>query len=168
MQYSPGKAHHGVDTIPRLPSSDPKVRSPHKAIDTELPCFIVEAAASDPMLLPVDNLRDIQAADQSCCVLDTLFEAHPLVEYDDFGVLGRLLPDRHFEPELPELLRKTKAVTIVRDLPLPFPESHQKVRVAASHLRGGVQSEHLDDLGAISPAMAYAADEVLPQSLQLE
>jgi hypothetical protein len=84
------------------------------------------------------------------------------VEYDDFGVLGRLLPSGHFDPELPELLRKTTPVTVIRDLPLTVPESPRHVRVDASHLRRGVQPD------AISIDMAYAADEVLPQTLQLE
>jgi hypothetical protein len=114
------------------------------------------------MLLLVENLRDIQAADPSCCKLSTLFSAHPLVDYDNFGVLGRLLPSGHFEPELPELLRKTTPVTVIRDLPLPIPESTPQVRVDVSHLRRGVQSD------AISIDMVYAADEVLPQTLQLE
>jgi hypothetical protein len=101
VQYSPGKAHHGADTMSRLPSTDPEIMSPHRSIDTEIPCFTVDAAAVDPMLLLVENLRDIQAADPSCCKLSTLFGAHPLVEDDDFRVLGRLLPCGHFEPELP-------------------------------------------------------------------
>jgi hypothetical protein len=84
------------------------------------------------------------------------------VNYDNFGVLGRLLPSGHFEPELPELLGKTTPVTVVRDLPLPLPESPPHVRVDASLLRSGVQ------LDAISIDMVYAADEVLPQILQLE
>jgi Integrase zinc binding domain len=56
-------------------------------------------------------------------------------------------------------------VTVVRDLPLPLPESPPHVRVDASHLRRGV---HSDELGAILPAMAYAADDVLLQTVQLE
>jgi hypothetical protein len=162
VQYSPGEAHHGADTMSRLPSTYPEIMSPHRSIDTEIPCFTVDAAAVDPMLLLVENLRNIQAADLSCCKISTLFGAHPLVEYDDSGVLGRLLPSGHFEPELPELLRKTTPVTVVRDLPLPLPESTPHVRVDPSQLRRGVQSD------AISIDMAYAADEVLPQTLQLE
>jgi hypothetical protein len=130
----------------RLPSTDTEIMSQHRSIDTEIPCFTVDSAAVDPMLLLVENLRDIQAADPSCCKLSTLFGAHPLVEYDDFGVLGRLLPSGHFDPELPELLRKAKPVTVVRYLSLPLPESTPHVRVEASHLRRGVQSE---ELGAI-------------------
>jgi Integrase zinc binding domain len=136
--------------------------SPHRSIDTEIPCFTVDAATVDPMLLLVDNLRDIQTADSSCCQLSTLVGAHPLEDYDNFGVSGRLLPSGHFVPELPELLRKTTPVTVILDLPLPLPESPPHVRVDASHLRMGVQPD------AISIDMAYAADEVLPQALQLE
>jgi hypothetical protein len=124
----------------RLPSTDTEIMSPQRSIDTEIPCFTVDAATVDPMLLLVENLREIQAADPSCCKLSTLFGAHPLLEYDDFGVLGLLLPSGTFEPELPELLRKTTPdcpVTVVRDLPLPLPEFTPHVRVDASHLRGG-------------------------------
>jgi hypothetical protein len=117
--------------------------SPYRSIDTEIPCFTVDAATVDHTLLLVENLRDIQAADPSCSKISTLFGAHPLVEYDDFGVLGRLLPSGHIEPELPELLRKKTPVTVVRDLPLPLPESTPHVRVDASHLRRGVQSDEM-------------------------
>jgi hypothetical protein len=149
----------------RIPSTDPEIMSPPSAIDTEIPCFTVEAAAVDPKLLLVENLRDIQAADPLCCQLSTLFGGHPLVEYEDFGVLGRLLPSGHFEPELPELLRNTTPVTVVRDLPFTLPESTPHVRVDTLNTRRGV---NWDGLGAISPAMVYAAEEVLPKTLQLE
>jgi hypothetical protein len=89
------------------------------------------------MLILVGNLRDTQAADSSCCQLSTLFGAQQLVYYDNFGVLGRLLPSGYFEPELPELLRKTTPVTVIQNLPLPLPESPPHVRVDASHLRRG-------------------------------
>jgi hypothetical protein len=56
-------------------------------------------------------------------------------------------------------------VTVVRDLPLPLPEYPPHARVYASHLRMGAQS---DERGAILLAMAYAADEALSQTLQLE
>jgi hypothetical protein len=62
VQYSPGKAHHGADTMYRLPSTDPEIISPHKSIDTEIPCFTVETVAVDPMLHLVENRRDIQAS----------------------------------------------------------------------------------------------------------
>jgi hypothetical protein len=162
MQYPPGKAHHGADTMYRLPSTDPEIMSPHRSIDTEIPCFTVDAATVDPMLLLVENLRNIQAADSSCCQLSTLFGAHPLVDYDKFCVLGRLLPSGHFEPELPKLFRKTTPVTVIWDLPLPLLESPPHVRADASHLMRGVQSD------AISIHMAYDADDLLPQTLQLE
>jgi hypothetical protein len=146
----------------RLPSTDPEIMSPRRSIDTEIPCFTVDTAAVDPLLLLVENLRDKQAADPSCCKLSTLFGVHPLVEYDDFSVLGRLLPGGHFEPELPALLHKTTPVTVIRDLPLTLPESPRHVRVDAPHLMRGVQPDEL------SIDMAYAADEVLPKTLQLE
>jgi hypothetical protein len=80
----------------RLQSTDPEIMSPHRSVDTEITCFTVDAATVDPMLLLVENLRDIQAADTSCCKLSTLFGAPSLVDYENFGVLGRLLPSGHF------------------------------------------------------------------------
>jgi RNase H-like domain found in reverse transcriptase len=80
VQYSPEKAHHGADTMSGLSSTDPEIMSPHRAIDTEISCFTVDAAAVDTMLLLVENLRDIQSSDSSCCKLFTLFCAQPLVE----------------------------------------------------------------------------------------
>jgi RNase H-like domain found in reverse transcriptase len=101
VQYSPGKARHGADTMSRLPSTDPEIKSPLRAIDTEIPFFTVEAAAVDHILLLVENLREIQTADPSCCIISTLLGAHLLVEYDELGAIGRLLHGGHFEPQLP-------------------------------------------------------------------
>ena len=50
VEYSPGKEHHGADTLSRLPVEQP-VSAP---LDTEIPCFTVERD-DDPDLESIDD-----------------------------------------------------------------------------------------------------------------
>jgi hypothetical protein len=117
--------------------------------------FYCRAALFDPRFLPMENIGPPRPADPSCCERVTSVGAQPNLEYDDFNFPGRMPPGENFERELPELLGEATAMAVVRNLPLPVPES-QNVRVDASRLRRGVQpNEH----GEISPSIACTAPE---------
>jgi RNase H-like domain found in reverse transcriptase len=151
VQYSPGKAHHGKDTMSRLPSTDPEIMSLPKAIDTEILCLTVGNALLNPRLLPMEDVCDLGADNPSCCERATFVGAHSMVEYDDFNIPGRPLPSEHFAPELPEIVHDATAVAVVRDRPRHLPDSPTTVCVDASLLRRGVTPEEHGGIFAVLP-----------------
>jgi hypothetical protein len=65
VQYSPGKHHHGADTMSRVKPSDPDVAMPSDSIDTEIPCFAMTEERRDPNLLLVEDLCQLQTKDMT-------------------------------------------------------------------------------------------------------
>jgi hypothetical protein len=121
VHYSPGASHHGADTLSRLRSTDPDIAAPDTAVDTDIPCFatLLDAPPRDPSLVARDDLRVAQQADPTCRDLLTHLGANPQIEFDEFGILGRMLPSGEFQVTIPSLGDLPLPLSIVCDTPLP-------------------------------------------------
>ena len=175
VEYSPGKEHHGADTMSRLPPSpQPEVITdiPVPAIDTEIPCFTVTDELT-PILLTVKYLRDELQEDASYdCLLSALASASA-VDFDDHGNVGRVLPSGEFQLVLPSSIPMHSPVSVVQDIPFPTSLARRDARYLR---RGEVQG--LKDYNPSGPKLASPASspvetavfsvDPLPAALRLE
>jgi RNase H-like domain found in reverse transcriptase len=110
VQYHPGALHHGADMMSRLRSEDPVIAKPIDAIDTDVPCFALAHSPlvtgneelhppgkQDPSLVHPDIILGAQASDLSCMHLREYLGPHPLIDVDQNGLLGVVLPSREFQ-----------------------------------------------------------------------
>jgi hypothetical protein len=88
VQYSPGKHHHGADTMSRLKSSDPEVAIPFDPVDTEILCFALTEGRKYPNLLLVEDPCQLQSEDANYRELTKDMTRDPSLDFDDHGVLG--------------------------------------------------------------------------------
>jgi hypothetical protein len=129
VQYSPGRSHHGADSMSRLKPAD--ATPSEKPVDTEIPCFTVQSE-DEPELVTLDRLRDLQEEDPDCQFLTHFLSSDSSVEVDAAGVLGKLLPSGEFQIQIPRTLQDSLPVTLVtnpsdfskrRDFPISRPLS---------------------------------------------
>jgi hypothetical protein len=101
--------HHGADIISRLRLEDPAIAEPTDEIDTEVPCC---ALAHSPLVTGIEELHPLgerdpsfvhpdvllyaQASDQSFIHLREHLGGHRLVDFDQNGLLGVVLPSSEF------------------------------------------------------------------------
>ena len=100
VQYSPGKNHHGADTMSRLRPSNPEIAVPSEPVDTEIPCFAV-TEGNDPTLLLLEDMCQLQTEDSNYHKLTNIMTRDPSLDFDDHGILGRTLPSGEFQVVLP-------------------------------------------------------------------
>jgi hypothetical protein len=126
FHYSPGAIHHGANTLSRLRSTDPDIAAPDTAVDTDIPCFatFLDAPPRDPSLVARDDLRVAQQADPTCRDLLTHLGANPQIEFDEFGILGWMLPSGEFQVTMPSLGDLPLPISIVCDAQLPEENSN--------------------------------------------
>jgi hypothetical protein len=120
VQYSPGKHHHGADTMSRLKPSDPEVAMPSDPVDTEIPCFALTEERKHPNLLLVEDLCQLQTEDSTYRELTNDMTRDPSLDFDDHGVLGRTLPSGEFQVVLPQILHGETLTLIERIFGLAF------------------------------------------------
>jgi hypothetical protein len=136
--------------ISRLLSEDPAIAEPPDEIDTEVPCFALvhlplvtgneelrPPGKRDPSLVHPDVILGAQASDPSFMHLREHLGAHPLIDVDQNGLLGVVLPSREFQLAIPPLPVIPLPVTIVRDLPLPIHSENVTGDLDAPDLRRG-------------------------------
>jgi hypothetical protein len=175
VEYSPGKEHHGADTMSRLPTSpQPEVNPdvPVPAIDTEIPCFSVTDEPA-PILLTVEYIREELQVEASYDRLSSALASASAVDYDDHGNVGLVLPSGEFQLILPTSIPNNSPVSVVQEV--PYPKS--LARRDARHLRRG-EVHGLEDYVPSDPQIAYPcpipvdmdilAIEPLPVALQVE
>jgi hypothetical protein len=117
----------------RLRSEDPEIPEPPDEIDTEVPCFALAHSPlvtgneelqppgkREPSLVHPDVLLGAQASDPSCLHLREHLGPHPLIDVDQNGLRGVVLPSREFQLAIPPLQGIPLPVTIVHDVPLPI------------------------------------------------
>jgi hypothetical protein len=120
-EYSPGKEHHGADTMSRLPTSpQPEVNPdiPVPAIDTEIPCFSVTDEPA-PILLTVEYIRDELQAEASYACLSSALASAWAVDFDNHGNVGLVLPSGEFQLILPTSITNNSTVSVVQEVPDP-------------------------------------------------
>jgi RNase H-like domain found in reverse transcriptase len=138
VEYSPGKEHHGADTMSRL-QTDPQVQPP---LDTEIQCFTVEDD-EDPGLTSSEDLVESQHVDPTCLQLCESLVISSAVDYDSHGVIGNVLPSGEFLICVPPTLTtSTLVATELTSIP------DMIVREDAHHLRRGATAcfpQHVTD-----------------------
>jgi hypothetical protein len=133
VQYHPGALHHGADMMSRLRSEDPAIAEPTDEIDTEVPCFALAHSPlvtgneelnppgkRDPSPVHPDVLPGVQASDPSCVHLSEHLGPHPLIDVDQNGLQGVVLPSRELQLAIPPLPDIPLPVTIFHDVLLPI------------------------------------------------
>jgi RNase H-like domain found in reverse transcriptase len=150
VQYRPGALHHGADMMSRLRSEDPAIAEPTDEIDTDVPCFALAHSPlltgneelhppgkRDPSLVHLDDLLGAQASDPSCMQLREYLGAHPLIDVDQNGLLGVVLPSRGLQLAIPPLPGIPLPLTIFHDAPLSIHSDNVTGDLAAPDLRRG-------------------------------
>jgi hypothetical protein len=100
VQYTPGRAHHGADTMSRLRRGEHSPRVADEPVDAVIPCFAL-APVPGPHLIPAENLRELQETDPDCQHLLHHFGCTRSLDYDPSGTLGHVLPSGEFQVQLP-------------------------------------------------------------------
>jgi hypothetical protein len=148
VQYHPGALHHGADMMSRLRSEDPAIAEPTDEIDTEVPCFTL---AHSPVvtgneeqhppgkrdLVHLDVLLGAQASDPSCIHLREHLGPHHLIDVDQNGLLGFVLPSRGFQLAVPRIPGIPTPVTIFQKIPLPIHSENFTGHIRAPEFRRG-------------------------------
>jgi RNase H-like domain found in reverse transcriptase/Reverse transcriptase (RNA-dependent DNA polymerase)/Integrase zinc binding domain/Integrase core domain/Chromo (CHRromatin Organisation MOdifier) domain/Retroviral aspartyl protease len=163
VQYSPGRAHYGADTMSRLQSTDEEISIATKSVDTDIPCFTLEKER-EPSIFQVEDVRRLQEEDTASRHLTRHVGADPTVDHDNFGLVGRLLPSGEFQLSLPPPLLALTPISIVETALDPDAPSCD-VLEDASHLSKGEATDIQDTFSRFD---ASTVEEVLPQTLQLE
>jgi hypothetical protein len=114
VQYTPGRAHHGADTMSRLRPGGHSPCVADEPVDAEIPCFAL-APVPDPHLLPAENLRALQETDPDCQHLLHHFGCTGSLDYDPSGTLGHVLPSGEFQVQLPRVLATSAPVTVYEE-----------------------------------------------------
>jgi RNase H-like domain found in reverse transcriptase/Reverse transcriptase (RNA-dependent DNA polymerase) len=158
VEYSPGKEHHGADTMSRL-QTDPQIQPP---FDTEIPCFTVEDD-EDPGLTSIEDLVESQHVDPTCRQLCESLVISSAVDYDSHGVIGNVLPSGEFHICVPPTLTtSTLVVTELASIP------YMMVREEAHHLRrGDTACFPLHETDYMTQA-AIMATEVAPVAIPID
>jgi RNase H-like domain found in reverse transcriptase len=110
VHYHPGALHHGADMISMLRSEDPAITEPTDEIDTDVPCFALAHSPlvtgneelhppgkRDPSLVHPDFVLDAKGSNPSCMHLREHLGPLPLIDVDQNGLLGVVLPSREFQ-----------------------------------------------------------------------
>jgi hypothetical protein len=84
----------------------------------------LDAPPRDPSLVVRDDLRVAQQADPTSHDPLTLLGANPQIEFDEFGILERMLPSGEFQVTIPALGDLPLPISIVCDAPLPEENSN--------------------------------------------
>jgi RNase H-like domain found in reverse transcriptase len=150
VQYHPGALHHGADMMSKLRSEEPAISEPTDEIDTDVPCFALAHSPlvtgnkelhppgkRDPSLVHPDVLLGAQASDPSFIHLREHLGPHPLIDVDQNGLLGVVLPPREFQLAIPPLPGILLPVTIFHDVPLPIHSENVTGDLDAPDLRRG-------------------------------
>jgi hypothetical protein len=125
VKFSPGKEHHGADTMSRL-QTEPEVQP---LLDTEIPYFTVEDV-EDPGLTSVEDPIEFQHMDPTCRQLFDSLIISCAVDYDSHGVIGNVLPSGEFLICRPPTLT-TSALDVTELVSIP----DMKVREDGQQLR---------------------------------
>jgi hypothetical protein len=134
----------------RLRSEDPAIAETPDEIDTEVTCFALAHSPlvtgneelhppgkRDPSLVHPGVILGAQASDPSCMHLREHLGPHPLIDVDQNGLLGVVLPSREFQLAIPPLQGIPLPVTIVHDVPLPIHSENVTGDLDAPDLRRG-------------------------------
>jgi hypothetical protein len=136
--------------LSRLLSEDPEIADPTDEIDTEVPCYapshspLVTGSEElhtpgelDPSLVHPDVLLGSQASDPSFMSLREHLRAHPLIDVDQNGLFGFILPYSEFQLAIPPLPGIPIPVTISRGVPLLSRSDNFTGDMDAPNLRRG-------------------------------
>jgi RNase H-like domain found in reverse transcriptase len=129
VEYSPGKKHHGADTMSRL-QTELEVQPP---LYTEIPCFTVEDD-DDPGPTSIEDLIESQHTNLKCRQLCDSLVISSAVDYDSHGVIGNVLPSGEFQICVPPTLT-TSALVVTELASIPS----MRVREDAQQLRRGTR-----------------------------
>jgi hypothetical protein len=73
----------------------------------------------DPSLFHPQDLRAAQISDPSWCHLHAQYGAHPSIDIDNNGVIGRVLPSGEFQLSVPPLPGVPLPLSLVTEIPCP-------------------------------------------------
>jgi RNase H-like domain found in reverse transcriptase len=179
VQYHPGALHHGADMMSRLRSEDPAIAEPPDEIDTEVPCFALAHSPlatgneelhppgkRDPSLVHPDVIFGAQASVPSCMHLREHLGPHPLIDVDQNGLLGVVLPSCEFQLAIPPLQGIPLPVTIVDDVPLPIHSENVTGDLDAPDLRRG--EVRFENRLVMEPSSEVMATEEVPLAISRE
>jgi Integrase zinc binding domain/RNase H-like domain found in reverse transcriptase len=179
VQYHPGALHHCADMMSRLRSEDPAIAEPTDEIETDVPCFALAHSPlvtgneelhppekRDPFLVHPDFLLGAQASDPSSMHLREHLRPHPLIDVDQNGLLGVVLPSREFQLAIRPPRVYPLPVTIFHDFPLPIHSENITGDLAAPDLRMG--EVRFENRFVTKPSSAVMATEEVPQAISLE
>jgi hypothetical protein len=93
-------------------------------------------------------------------------EAHPLIDVDQNGLLGVVLPSREFQLSIPPLPGIPLPVTIFHDVPLPIHSENVTGDLAATDLRRG--EFRFENRFMTKPSSEVMATEEVPQAISRE
>jgi hypothetical protein len=91
VQYTPGRAHHGADTMSRLRPGEHSPCVADEPVEAEIPCFAL-APVPDPHLLPAENLRALQETDPTAKISFTSLGAPDLSTTIRWALWGTYSP----------------------------------------------------------------------------
>jgi RNase H-like domain found in reverse transcriptase len=179
VQYHPGALHHGADMMSRLRSEDPAIAEHTYEIDTDVPCYALAHSQlvtgneklhppgkRDPSLVHPDVLLGAQASDPSCMHLREHFGAHHLIDVDQNGLLGVVLPSREFQLAIPPLTGIPLPVTIFHDSTLPIHSENVTGDLAAPDFRRG--EVRFENRLVMEPSSEVIATEEVPLAISRE
>jgi transposase InsO family protein len=160
-------------------SDDPAIAEPTDAIDTDVPCFSLSHSPlvsgneelhppgkRDPSLVRPDVLLGAQASDPNCMHLREYLGAHHLIDVDQNGLLGVVLPFREFQLAIPPLSGIRLPVTIFRDVPPSIHSENVTGDLAAPDLRRG--EVRFENQFMTKPSSEFMATEEVPLAISRE
>jgi Integrase zinc binding domain len=151
----------------RLQSEDPAIAEPTQAVDTEVPCFAL-ADERDPSLFHPHDLRAAQISDPSCSYLHAQYGAHPIIDIDQKGLIGLVLPSGEFQLAVPPLLGVPLPLSLITEIPGPDTDGVKCDKDAPDVKRGEVLRNENRTLFDYSNEVIAPLTEELPQVISHE